>query len=337
MSDASGLTKLTLADPALAAALAGRRVPFFCSPTWNRVLEEGLGTRTAYYGLGGDESPATLLTGSHLRLGPVRMFYANLPYGGVIGDESRFGELVERLGPALKREGVHEIRIVRTSEDGFAPPAGYLSTEAVHHVLDLRALPTDNPSLYPSSVMRNVKRARSAGVVVRPMTDEAEIGRLFDLYCDTMRRHNAPATWTRGFLHAIHARLVASGVAQTLAAECGGRVVAALMLIRDGQTMYYFLGASDPASSDARPNDALFYEAIRTAESAGCTRFDFMTSRPTDEGLIRFKEKWGGVCRPVTIYRQELSPLHARLWHWTQRVAGSRLGAAVVRFVQKHR
>ncbi len=332
------LAELTLSDPRLDACLEGRSVPFFCSPAWNRVLEEGLGAKAAYYALERDGRWAAALAGVHLRFGPVRLFYANLPYGGLVGDPAAFGALVAALREALRRRRVHEVRIVRTAFDAFDAPPGYEVTEAVHHLLDLGGLDFSAGRPYPSAVMRNVRKAHKAGVAVAPVADAAEMDALYDLYAETMKRHGEPTTWTRRFLRALHAQLAApGGPAEVLGARHEGRLVAGLVLVRSGDVVHYFFGASDPEAFALRPNDALFYEAIRRSAEAGARTFDFMTSRPTDAGLIRFKEKWGGKPRPLRIYRDELSPLHARLWRLTQRAAGSRLGAALARWLQKHR
>lgn len=331
------LERLTLTDPRLPALLEGRPTPFFCSPAWNQVLEEGLGARAAYYALAEGGTYRAALAGVHLKFGPVRMFYANIPYGGLIGDAAAFPDLVRELQGQLRSERVHEVRIVRTAFDAFDPPAGYECTEAVHHLLDLGALDFTSPRPYPSNVMRNVRKALDDGVEVRDIEAPDQVDRLYDLYVDTMRRNRAPTVWTRRFLRVLYERLVVPGGAQMLLAWREGRIVAGIVLLKSGEVVYYFFGASDAEALPHRPNDLLFSEAIRRSAADGHRTFDFMTSRTTDSGLIRFKEKWGGVRKPLRIYRTELSVLHARLWWWAQRVAGSRLGAAVVRRLQNRR
>jgi hypothetical protein len=331
------LERLTLTDPRLPALLEGRPVPFFCSPIWNEVLEQGLGARAAYYAVAEGGVYRAALAGVHLKFGPVRMFYANIPYGGLIGDASAFPLLASELDAQLRGEGVHEVRIVRTAFDAFDPPAGYECTEAVHHLLDLGALDFTSPRPYPSNVMRNVRKALDDGVEVRDIEAPDQVDRLYDLYVDTMRRKTAPTTWTRRFLRALYERLVVPGQARMPLAWHEGRIVAGVVLIRSGEIVYYFFGASDAEALAHRPNDLLFSEAIRRSAADGCRTFDFMTSRSADEGLIRFKEKWGGRPKPLRIYRTELSRMHARLWRWTQRAAGSRLGAALVRWLQNRR
>ena len=331
------LVKLVLGDPRLAAVVEDRTVPFFCSPAWNEVLEEGLGARAAYYAVAEGGVYRAALAGVHLKFGPVRMFYANLPYGGLIGDPAAFPDLARELQVQLQHEGVHEVRIVRTAFDAFDPPAGYECTEAVHHLLDLGSLDFASGRPYPSNAMRNVRKAEDAGVLVRPAEGADQADRLYDLYVDTMRHKGAPTMWTRQFLRVLYERLVKAGRAEMMLAWYGGKIVAGIVVIRSGEVAYYFFGASDADALPHRPNDLLFSEAIRRCASGGVRTFDFMTSRLTDTGLIRFKEKWGGRPQPFYIYRMELSKWHARLWRWTQRAAGSQLGAALVRWFHSHR
>jgi len=331
------LVKLTPGDDRLPGLLEGRAVPCFCSLAWVRTLEEGLGARGAWYALERDGVFVTALAGVHLKFGPVRMFYANLPYGGLVGEVEGFPELVAALEAQLRGEGVHEVRIVRTAFDAFGPPEGYERTEAVHHLLDLAPLDFSQDRPYPSAVMRNVRKGWQAGVQAAPLDDPVQVDHLYALYAETMKRHGAPTTWTRRFFRQLYERLAVSGPAEILLARRDGRVLAGLILIRWGDVVHYFMGASDPDILDVRPNDVLFYEAIRRSAAAGARTFDFMTSRPTDAGLIRFKEKWGGQPHPLWIYRAEFSRLHARLWRLVQRAAGSRPGAALARWLQKYR
>jgi len=327
------LVKLVLGDPRLAVVVGGRTVPFFCSPTWNEVLEQGLGARAAYYALEEGGVYRAALAGVHLEFGPVRIFYANLPYGGLIGEASAFPDLVRELEAQLRAERVHEVRIVRTALDAFDPPAGYECTEAVHHLLDLRALDPAGARPFPRAVLRNVRKAQNDGVEVRPADGADQVDRFYDLYVDTMRHKGAPTMWTRRFLRVLYERLVKAGRAEMMLAWYGGKIVAGIVVIRSGEVAYYFFGASDADALPHRPNDLLFSEAIRRCASDGVRTFDFMTSRLMDTGLIRFKEKWGSRPQPLRIYRLELSKWHARLWRWTQRAAGSRLGAALVRWL----
>ncbi len=96
-----------------------------------------------------------------------------------------------------------------------------------------------------------------------------------------------------------------------LCAEYQGEIVAAVLLIRGGETAVYLAGASSDAHREHMPTYALQYAALRWARDVGCTRYDLWGIPPTDEppaaatdgrqnvrdglwGVFRFKQGFGG-------------------------------------------
>lgn len=96
-----------------------------------------------------------------------------------------------------------------------------------------------------------------------------------------------------------------------LCAEYEGNIVAAVLLIRGGQTAVYLAGASSDTHREHMPTYALQFAALRWARDAGCMRYDLWGIPPTDEppeaakdgqqnvrdglwGVFRFKQGFGG-------------------------------------------
>ena len=65
------------------------------------------------------------------------------------------------------------------------------------------------------------------------------------------------------------------------------------MLLGFNGRLTYKYAASDPSKLDHRPNDWLVYNSIRIASEEGYRCFDFGISHKNQEGLRRFKSKWG--------------------------------------------
>jgi lipid II:glycine glycyltransferase (peptidoglycan interpeptide bridge formation enzyme) len=88
--------------------------------------------------------------------------------------------------------------------------------------------------------------------------------------------------------------------------EDGGDPLAGIILLRRGDYMMYLYGASSGEAGSLMPTYALQWEAIRLAQSFGCTTYDLFGIPPTDQpshpmhGLYRFKRGFGG----KTVHRQ---------------------------------
>jgi CelD/BcsL family acetyltransferase involved in cellulose biosynthesis len=74
-----------------------------------------------------------------------------------------------------------------------------------------------------------------------------------------------------------------------------GRPIAASVFLCFGGTVIYKYGASATDTLSLRPNEWLMYQAICLASEEGFNRFDFGVSAKEQEGLRRFKKKWGAV------------------------------------------
>jgi lipid II:glycine glycyltransferase (peptidoglycan interpeptide bridge formation enzyme) len=134
---------------------------------------------------------------------------------------------------------------------------------------------------------RNVERARDAGVTVRQTEDVAAF---YECYLATMRRHGSPQ-FPKSFLTAL---LEAFGSdCLLLIAEYEGDPVAGLLALDHGDERYLLLNGSDADVLAVRPNDFLYWEAIRLACEAGYDRVDFgRTARGS--GVSQFKRHFGG-------------------------------------------
>ncbi len=113
------------------------------------------------------------------------------------------------------------------------------------------------------------------------------------------RRFLASATYPAGFFATL-----ASVLGEKIHAEIcrdDGAAIAFFVSSLHGRRAIYHYGASrtDPELRRLRPNNLLYWSALKRAVEAGAESFDLGTSLPTQEGLIRFKEGWGGVTTPL--------------------------------------
>jgi hypothetical protein len=65
--------------------------------------------------------------------------------------------------------------------------------------------------------------------------------------------------------------------------------------------IFFAFNGRDPTQLQFRPNDAIHWSAMTEACQAGRRRYDFGEVPRGNDGLVRYKEKWGAV--PVDLYR----------------------------------
>lgn len=258
----------------------------FHHPAWLELLTRAYRYRTAAVCVERDGElvaglPVTRvesrLTGRRL----VALPFSDLcpPLAASSADRAELGMLVEahRAAEGLGLE-------VRSPYEEL--PGGEVAGLFHLHVLDLR----DEPRL-SSMARRNVNKARRAGVVVERRTDRAALDAFFALHLATRRRQGVPTQPLR-FVHGLEALFAAADGFVALA-TLDGAPAAAAVFAGAGRTLTYKYGASDRALLDARPNNALFAEAIAWAREAGYERLDFGRTDLGHDGLRAFKASWG--------------------------------------------
>ncbi len=84
-----------------------------------------------------------------------------------------------------------------------------------------------------------------------------------------------------------------------LLAYRGKLPIAGAVFLTSGRTVVYKYGASEPSFWPLRPNNLIFWDAIRWSCENGFAAFDFGRSDFDDRGLRNFKSGWGAVEKPL--------------------------------------
>jgi len=279
---------------------------------WAGILRSAYGYRPLYLGL---ESPdGSLLgglpmmrtrgpvTGRRLRSLPV------VPPAGPLASSDE--ELAQLLEGACRRADEDEAKV-------WTLHSRVGALERLSH--DLRWVPKhptfvmglgEDPDVVrrgwkksASNIFRSVKKAEKDGVTVRPGTTEADLRAFYGLYARTMRRRRVlPRPYGQ---MAAARRLLPEGVFRLFLAEHGGEIVAGALWHSFGTTLDLLYAGSDERKLDARPNHALYWDAVRWGTENGHTELDFGHAKP-GSGLAHFKESWGA--EPIQEYRYDYVP-----------------------------
>jgi hypothetical protein len=172
------------------------------------------------------------------------------------------------------------------------PFSGSEMSDPVH---DLRDERINQATLLPpvtveSSAMRNVRKAHRLGVVVSRDADE------MDALCRIHRSNMAEIggfAKEPGFFAAVPRHFRAGEEYDVYVARLDAEVVAALLVFWFGDVVEYFTPATEHEHRSAQPLAAILDHALADAVERGCSWWNWGGTWLTQEGVLRFKRKWG--------------------------------------------
>ena len=149
---------------------------------------------------------------------------------------------------------------------------------------------------------RNIRLARERGVRVELGQAPEDLDRFYRLHLLTRRRQGVP-TQPRRFFDLLGKMLIAQGLGFVLTAYKDDACLAAAVFLHWQKTLTYKYGASDPKGLEFRPNNLLFWEAIRWGCEHGYARLDMGRTDLDNAGLRQFKSRWGAEEQSLTYAR----------------------------------
>nr|PZN68124.1 MAG: hypothetical protein DIU58_01115 [Sphaerobacter thermophilus] len=169
---------------------------------------------------------------------------------------------------------------------------------------------------YQSDIRRGVKKAKEYGLRAREGKSIDDLRAWYRLYLAGMRRKMSPPNPFRFFDAAWH-HLHPKGFLRLILIEqqSGGSselVGGAITLMVSETAVGEGIGQRDRTST-LHLHDLLYWESLHIAWEAGCRAFDLGNVPTGQEGLVRYKRKWGGQPHPVYRYFYPAGRQHARL------------------------
>ena len=233
------------------------------------------------------------LAGRSLK-GRVRM--TSLPFSDCVEVLSHDDEASDQLVSYLRSEppACHSMSI-RTDRPLESPAvAEETPTDWVRHELAVDRPVQELKSQFPSSLKRNLRSAERAGLVFSRRCDTEAMEIFYRLHVKTRRQKGIPVQ-PRGYFRRLLEGVLQQGLGYVGVVTHEDRPVAAAVYLHFNGTVVYKYGASAADALSVRPNEWLMYQAICLASEEGNSRFDFGVSARDQEGLRRYKRKWGAV------------------------------------------
>ena len=180
-----------------------------------------------------------------------------------------------------------EVRWELPGQPTFQPSASY-----AWHTLGLNQDFTRVSKGFDRVHKQNVRQAEDHQIEVRWGSELKDFRAYYELQLATRRRHGVPAQPWRYF-QLFYEHLVRQGYSSVLLAYQGDQCIAGLVLLHWQQTIIFKYAASREETMKLRPNNLLFWTAIRWGCENGYTLLDFGRSDLDNPGLSRFKRGWG--------------------------------------------
>jgi CelD/BcsL family acetyltransferase involved in cellulose biosynthesis len=172
-------------------------------------------------------------------------------------------------------------------------PAHNLVDERISQVTELPSSPGEEEALMgliDSSARRNVRKARRTGIVAA--LDPERLG-----VVGRIHRANIEALGGRAkdesFFAAVPRHFVAGADYEVYVGLLDETVVAGLLLFYFNGTVEYFTPAVDHEHRAEQPLALVLAEAMVAAARRGCRRWNWGGTWTSQDGVHRFKRKWG--------------------------------------------
>jgi hypothetical protein len=155
---------------------------------------------------------------------------------------------------------------------------------------------------------QNVRQAENNGIQVKWTDSLLGVKEFYNLQLDTRRRHGVPGQPWR-FFKLIYEQLITNGFGSVLLAYRGDVCIAGLILLKWQDTLICKYAASHEEWRSLRPNNLLFWTAIRWGCENGYKTFDMGRTDLDNPGLCRFKKGWGADEMPLNYFSISRTPL----------------------------
>ncbi len=174
----------------------------------------------------------------------------------------------------------------------------WVHSDAVRHSLTLSSGPDPVAAQFTTMHRRNIRRGERAGVRIEMGHSVAAVDVFYRLHVLTRKRLGAPVQPYR-FFRVLTDLLLERGLGFVLLAHLGETPVAAAIFLTWNGVLIYKYGASDMNFWEFRPNNLLFWAAIKWACENGYHTLDFGRTDLGNQGLRDFKRGWGAREEPL--------------------------------------
>ena len=178
-----------------------------------------------------------------------------------------------------------------------------LTKQAKWHGLDLAPRLEDLWGGMQESTQRAIRKSQREGLIVRIADSERELRIFFEMHLKIRKYKLGLLAQPFQFFQNIWRHFVDKQHGFLLLALYQDKIVAGDFFLEWKDTLYYKFNASLPADLSHRPNDLLIWEGIQRGKARGFQHLDFGLSDIDQEGLVRYKRKFGTQEKTISFLR----------------------------------
>src|SRR6201998_4411565 len=185
-----------------------------------------------------------------------------------------------------------------------------LAKQAKWHRLDLRPALDALWNGMHDSTHRAIRKSERSGLTVRKAQSEPELRAFFEMHLRIRKYKYGLLAQPYSFFQNIWHNFDERGHGFLMLASHSDKIVAGDFFLEWKDTLYYKFNASLPDDLSLRPNDLLIWHGIQEGKKRGLTYLDFGLSDIDQDGLIRYKRKFGTEEKTISFLRHapNLSP-----------------------------
>lgn len=146
-----------------------------------------------------------------------------------------------------------------------------------------------------------IGKAHRSGLQVSIDDSERGIEQFYSLFVKTRSAMGIPPFPKRFFI-SIWTHLIQHGRAKLFMESCGSELIHGMVCLLSQDTFIPAYAAPQNQWRKKSINEVMFWHTIEWASEHGFRYYDFGADSPRQTGLLRFKEKWGGVPHPIPYY-----------------------------------
>jgi CelD/BcsL family acetyltransferase involved in cellulose biosynthesis len=150
-----------------------------------------------------------------------------------------------------------------------------------------------------STARRNVRKSQKSGVQVR--IDNSALSMLAAIHCENMMAIGGRVK-PKVFFELFPKHMTPGSDWNLYVATYQGVIVACLLLLYSGTTVDYYIPGTRLDDRNIQPSAALLFQAMLDAHSRGCRVWNWGGTWLSQEGVLRFKRKWGAVDQAYEYY-----------------------------------
>lgn len=214
------------------------------------------------------------------------------PYLGFAVPPDILAESIVAIRSYARRHGLQFVRFLQWATPEAIAPSETASIIVRHtHVLNLSGNSDDVWKALSGKCRNQVRKAEKSAVTVQAETSADSMKEFYWILSEVYRLQHMPIPLTLAYFQGLQSTFVDGGL-RLYAARIEGKMVSGAIVLHGRDRAYYLNGGSLREFNPLCPNYLVQWTALREAQAAGMTSYDFVGS--DIPRLAKFKASFGG-------------------------------------------